>query len=312
MTTASSPSTALARAQSGGLTTFAQGANPFINRPKEEGVSDGAYLRMNGKTGEFVGANDVKVDPNTQLVFDLLNCIEAWQGFDNDSKLVKGPEVSFKEGKKLKDPEQIPGVKWTKIFRIQVRMLDGSPALTYTAKADKPTREIWKLIRRYGEQMSRNRDETGAYMLPIVEISSRPYEFKAKEKKVVKNPVTGVEEIVEVEQPAKVFFESFPIVGWISQREIDEIVEAAAEAAEAEGAVEGAVEVVDEGHAPAQVTQQAPAPEVVVQAEKPTVATMQQPTTGTLKPAGTSAPTGAGVPGGPARRFTTGRVGGRV
>jgi hypothetical protein len=306
MTTQTQTGTALARASAGGLAAFASGVNPFLARPKEEGVTEGAFLRMNGKTGEYIGSNDTKLDHGTQLAFDLWNSVEAWQGFDSDNKLHRGPEAKFRDGVPLAEPDRSnPKIKWAKVFKIQVRTLDGSPALTYTAKADKPTREIWKLIKRYGEQMGRQVDEAGKYMIPVIEIGARSYEFMAKEKKVVKNPQTGVEEIVEVEQKIKNFSEQFPIVGWVTEAEMDQIVAAAAaQAGEGEE-----VQVEDEGYAPqAQVAQAPAAPkEIVVEASKPTVENAAAPVTGSLK-AGAPAP----QPAGPAKRFSTGRVGGRV
>lgn len=288
-------STALTAARAGGLAVFANGVNPFLSRPKEEGVNEGAFLRMDGRTGEYKGSNDIKIDHGTQMVFDLFNAIEAWQGFDKQSKLVKGPEAKFKDGLPCGMPDEtLEGVKWQKIFRFQVRTLDGSPPMTYTAKADKPTREIWKLIKRYGEQMSRNVDAEGKFMLPLIEIGASPFSFDTKEKKVVPNKKTGQDEIVEEDVKVTVYFEKFPIIGWISEAEIDEMTAAAAEADV--DAVVGEV-VQESAPAPQQVAAPAPAPapaEIVVPAAE-------------LKPAPAAA-----KPVGAAARFSQNRAGGRV
>lgn len=218
-------------ARSGGLATISAKNNPFLKRTQQEGVTDGFWVRMNGKTGVWLTnlPNMAELAPNTELVFDVWNAEMIWQGFDKNSKLHNGPKVKIVTGDELPEPPPIPNVQWKKHIKINVALPDSGKQLTMICKADNPYREIWKLVKRYGELLTKYPDANSptGYMMPVVAIDSKSYDMNAKEKKVQVNKETGKEEIVEVEQKITNYREVFDIVDdpkhWITVEEMNEI-----------------------------------------------------------------------------------------
>lgn len=301
------PSQALTAAASGGLAAFATAANPFTNRAREIGVQDGAYLRLNGKTGEFVTSSGDALAYGTQLAFMLMHAKLAWQGFDkaDNDKLVKGPAVSLLSMQPLPEPDRKanPDVKWQQVMQVLVRTLDGEPQMLLTAKAEKPTREIWRLVKAYGAKMGQNIDETGKNKIPIVAISARPHEMTVDDETA---PLlsTGKRPKIKI----TVYFEKYEIVDWASEAELAEMV------AEAEEAAGGASteQPAQQAQAPAQPSlPPPPTPEAIAQAQALLAAQAQagvQPVLQAQAQAGAPpAPQGGGDPQTSFRR----RIGGR-
>lgn len=211
------------------MATFDAGSNPFLNRAKAENVTDGTYLRFNGNEGRYI-SNDTEVEVDSELICDLYNCRLGWQGFDNDNKPYRGDEVSLISGAELPEPDRTnEDVRWSKVVKFAVMTVDGKDLL-YTSKADKPTREVWKLIKKYGAEMMRNVDEHNRYKVPVVKFSARSFQIN-----------------VDVEENGKTrkvkttkYAEAFTIVGWLSQDEVAALVigEAPAEPDEAQGTQE--------------------------------------------------------------------------
>lgn len=248
-------SKALTAAAAGGLTAFDSADNPFSRAARQEGVQEGIYLRMNGKSGEFnVYPSNDKIEHGTPMAFLLMECQLAWQGFDraNNNKMVKGPSVPIVTGKALPaHPDDNPDVQWSKVVRVLVRMLDGSPQMTLTAKADKPTREIWKLIASYGSLMGRNRDEKGRNKIPIVEVGARSFQMDVPDegKPLLSN---GKPPMIK----ATLWAEQYKIVEWLT---LDQLAEIEAESAAAAEEAEAGEQQAPQAQAVPQVTTQSPA-----------------------------------------------------
>lgn len=237
--------TALTKAKEMGLQAFTAVNNPFLADAKKEGVTDGFWLRMNGKTGVWLCnlPNQNEIEPGTELVFDIFHAEKLWQGFDTNNKLFNGPKVTILSGRELPDPPPTPNVTWKKHVRIMVATTDGGRQMSMICKADNPYREVLKLVKRYGELFTKFPDATSksGFRSPVVKISSVSYDMTAKIKKVVPNKATGVDEMVEVEQKLTNFREVFTITDnlddWITQAEMENILVAAGNAP-AEAAVE--------------------------------------------------------------------------
>lgn len=230
MTTTDQQALAVQAARSGGLAAFTGANNPFTKAAKKEGVSDGLYLRMNGKTGAWLtnAPGMTELEPETELVFDLYNCAQAWQGFDKDNKLHNGPSATIASGAELPDHPDTPGVKWGRIIKVMTAPTDGGKQMLLTCKANNQYREIWKLVKKYGELLTRYPDPTSpnGYMSPIVKLSSRSYEMPVKEEKVRTNPQTGAREIYIDETKVKNFSEILEIVDWITTAEMEQQIAA--------------------------------------------------------------------------------------
>lgn len=229
------PSTALEQARTGGLAVFTEKSNPWLTDAKNEGVTDGFWLRMNGSTGIWLSnlPDHPELEQGTELVFDLYHAENIWQGFDPESKLHTGPKASIVSGLPLADPQPKPGVKWKKQVRVMVATTDGGQQLMLTCKGDNPYREIRKLVKRFGQLVSHHPDpgsKTG-YKLPIVKIESESYEMMATERKAVIDEETGKEVIRDVKTKVFPFREKFTITDddkdWISQAQMEEILGAA-------------------------------------------------------------------------------------
>lgn len=227
-------STALAAARTGGFAAVVSAANnAFVNAAKKEGVTDGFWLRMNGKTGAWLTnlPGVTELDAGTKLVFDIWHAEQIWQGFDSNNKLYNGPKVTLVSGADLPDPPPTPGVKWKKHIRVMVATPSDGKQMALTCKADNPYREIWKLVKRYGELLVRFPDagsKTG-YMRPIIEIDSKSYDMMAKVETVVTDKATGAKSIVEEEQKITNYREVFKVTDdandWISEADMSQILE---------------------------------------------------------------------------------------
>ena len=219
--------------------------NPFLRRAAEEGVSDGTYARFNGNSGQFI-TNGPEIEPGSEVVFDLFNCKLAWQGFDNDNRPHRGPEVSVVSGAVLEDPPTSnPDVRWAKVIKVALMTLDGTQMM-YTSKADKPTREIWRLIKRYGAEMMKNRDESGNPMMPIIRMGARSFQIEVPDPQNEKRKIKTTK-----------YSEAFDISGWMSMAEFSSLVAGDEPAPSEETAQE----------APAQAVE----PEIIPPAPKPNV-----------------------------------------
>lgn len=235
---AAEPSKALAAAAAGGLPAFTSSDNPFSDTARREGVQDGLYLRMDGNNGEFkVFPTGDKLEHGTPLAFHFWYAKLGWQGFDraNNNKGVKGPSVDIRSGAALPPaPDDNPDIQWQKIVLVPVRALDGSPQMLLSSKADKPTREILKLMKNYGSLMGRHRDEKGINMIPIVEIGARSFQMEVEDETKPRLS-TGKFPKVKVTK----YSESYKIVEWLSEAQLREIEDAGvveAEAGEAQAA----------------------------------------------------------------------------
>lgn len=241
------PSTALAQAKTGGLAAFTATSNPFLKATDKVGVSDGLFLRLNGKTGKFVSnyPDMSEFEPGTELVFDLYNATLLWQGFDNDNKPFNGPAVTLISGADLPPHQELTGVKWTKQMRVMVALTDGGKQMSFTAKADTPFRSIWRLVKKYGEQLTRFPDPSSktGYMSPVVRIDSEEKKTKKMEEKVRMNPQTGQREIYEEEVAVQYFVDKFEVTGWITQKEMEEVLESQAAAVADAGPADVAAQV---------------------------------------------------------------------
>lgn len=284
-------STALTQAAAGGLAAFAGPNNPFLVAANKVGVTDGGFLRINGKTGEYITGDQKTLQPGTELVFLMQGCKLAWQAFDSDNKLHKGPEVSIISGQALPPHQAVPGVpdtKWMQVIKVLVAPTDTGKQMTLTCKANNQYREIWRLVKSYGEQVGRFPDGEGGYRSPIVEINARGYDMKVKEKKV--HPTTN--EIFEEEMTIKNYSEVFKIVGWITDAEMAQI-KADADAAAGVGA-----DATGNGAAAAQLSAPVAAASPTVNAAAATPVAAVAATTQTAAPAAAVAPTAqaAGAP----------------
>lgn len=219
--------TALATARSGGLVALTGANNPFLKLARDEGVTDGLYLRLNGKTGKFVSnyPGIAEFAPGTEFVFNLYEAIMLWTGFDKDNKPYNGPQVAIKTGQPLPDHPEIEGVKWIRQLRVMVAGTDGGKPMALTSKADNPFRASLKLVKKFGEEVAKYPDPSSpnGYMMPIVKIESSERDTKKKEEVVRVNPKTGAKEIVEEENKINFFVEDFAITDWITQAEMDQI-----------------------------------------------------------------------------------------
>lgn len=227
-------STALAAAAQGGLAAYTTSDNPFTRRAREEGVQDGIFLRLNGKTGEFITNNGDKFAPGTVMAFLLWEARLAWQGFDraNNNKPVKGPSVPLLSGAPLPAPDTAanPDVKWNKVILTLVRTLDGGPQMLLTSKADTSFREIWRLVKTYGEHMGRHVDDKGCNKIPLVEINVNSKEIEVEDENA---PLLSTGKKPKIK--TTVHFESYKIVEWATHDELAAIAaESAQEAAAAE------------------------------------------------------------------------------
>ena len=219
--------------------------NPFLRRAAEEGVSDGTYARFNGNSGQFI-TNGPEIEPGSEVVFDLFNCKLAWQGFDNDNRPHRGPEVSVVSGEVLADPpDDNPDVRWGKVIKVALMTLDGTQMM-YTSKADKPTREIWRLIKRYGAEMMKNRDEAGNPMMPIIRMGARSFQIEVPDPQNEKRKIKTTK-----------YSEEFNISGWMPMEEFSALVAGDDPSQEAPSTQEAGHKVVE--------------PEIILPAPKPNV-----------------------------------------
>lgn len=194
------------------LANFNASNNPFIRRAAEEGVTDGTYARFNGNSGQFI-TNGPEIEPGSEIVFDLFNCKLAWQGFDLDNRPHRGPEVSVVSGDPLAEPNRTdPDVRWSKVIKVAILTLDGTQMM-YTSKADKPTREIWRLIKRYGAEMMKKRDESGAPMLPIIRVGARSFQIEVEDPNDKRRKIKTTK-----------YSEEFNIAGWMTMDEFAALV----------------------------------------------------------------------------------------
>lgn len=227
------PSTALAAAAAGGLAAFATANNPFTDRARQEGVQDGVWLRLNGKTGEFIvtGGEGGTLAPKTQLAMMLMHAKLVWQGFDraNNNKPVRGPAVSLLSMQPLPEPDRSnTDISWNRTMQVIVKPLDGGPQMVLTSKAEAGYREIWRLIKSYGAKMGMNIDAaTGKNKTPIVEIGVRPLEMDVADEN--SPPLSnGKQPMIKT----TVYFEEYKIIDWASEAELAAIdAEAAGEEA---------------------------------------------------------------------------------
>lgn len=244
-----STSQALAAAKAGGLAALTPTNNAFTQYAKREGVTDGFWLRMNGKTGKWLCnlPNQDELPGGTELVFNIWNSEVIWQGFDKDNKLHTGPKVKILSGEALPAHPGTPGVTWKENIRVMVSTTDGGKQMALICKADNAYRPIKKLVKRYGELFTRMADagSSTGYRMPVVKISSEAYDMKVKVPVKQVNPATGKEEFVEQEQKITNFREVFKISDdpqdWITEAEMNAIAEAAGEEAAAAAAAETVV-----------------------------------------------------------------------
>lgn len=207
-------STDLMKPAVGGKTAvkFDAANNMFLQRTAEAGVTDGTYARFNGNTGQFV-TNGPEIEPGSEVIFDLYHCKLSWQGFDKDNKPHRGPEVPFNSQTPLPDPsDKNPDIRWGKVIKIGILTTDGTQML-YTAKADKPTREVWRLLKRYGAEIMKNRDADGNVMVPVIRMSIRSFQIEVPDDK---DPTRKIK--------ATKFSEEFNIVGWVSQDDVAALI----------------------------------------------------------------------------------------
>lgn len=219
----------LGAAASGKLAVYKDGNNPFTQQARAEGVSDGVYVRFNGNSGEYIvtGSNDITLRHGDQLAFLMYHIKLAWLGFNSDNKPFRGPEVSLVTGAALPDPDPADfpdDIRWNKVALVTVRLLDGSPQMILSAKAEKPTRPIWRLIKEFGEKMGKNVDPvTGQNKIPIVEIGGRSFQIDVEEE------VNGK----KVKMKATKWGDTYKIVDWATEAEMAEAIEANAVEADA-------------------------------------------------------------------------------
>lgn len=227
----SDPSNALTTAKQGGLTAFSAQNNPFLTATKNEGVDDGLYTRLNGKTGKwdtnYPGLDEFPA--GTELIFDLWNADLAYIAFDASNKPQRSKKVSVKSGAAMPAPPFIPGIdpdKWKKQMIITVAAPDTGKTIVLSGKADLPYRNVWKLMQKFGELVFTQPDPGSAtgYMKPVVRIGMLEKNENKPAKKVVTNKETGVEEVVSVMEPRQYFLETYEIIGWISEKEMNEIM----------------------------------------------------------------------------------------
>lgn len=231
-----STANALATAKSGGLAAFSDGLKNIQNTVKAEGVDDGLFARMNGKTGIWeTNYPGTTTFPNgSEFVFNMYLASVIHMGFDDNKKVYFSPKkpVGVASGQVLPDPEPLPPgsppVRWTKSMRVMIAPGDTGKQIVLSAKADRPFRSIWKLMQQYG-QLAVTQPDPGSstgYKMPIVAIGSEEKFSKVPEKKVVVNQTTGKEEVVSVMVNAQYFVDTYKIVGWITEAEMTEIMEA--------------------------------------------------------------------------------------
>lgn len=265
-----STSVALAAAKSGGLAAFSEGLKNLQNTVKAEGVDDGLFARMNGKSGiwetNYPGTTSF---PNgSEFVFNMFGATVVHMGFDDNKKVYFSPKqpVAVSSGQNLPDPENIPAVtRWTKMMRVNVAPGDTGKQIMLSGKADKPFRNIWKLLQQYGQQAVMNPDpgSSTGYKMPIVKIGSKELEAKIPEKKVVVNQQTGKEEVVSVITNVQYFVETYEITSWITEAEMQEIMEANGVEAAAAAAGPAAVDTVIKADVHAEVKGQVEEAQVI-------------------------------------------------
>ena len=142
--------------------------------------------------------------PGTRLAFDLYYCELGWVAFDRDRRPVRGPSVLLISGVKLFQPngDRRPDVKWQKVIRVHAWVLKDGAEIVLNCTADKPTRDIWRLIREYCAAMSSNVDEEGRDKIPIVEIGTLP--SKMVKRNAFVQPFAG----------------QYRLIGWISEAKL--------------------------------------------------------------------------------------------
>jgi hypothetical protein len=203
------------------LEAFAGGQNPFLVVTENEGVSDGAFGRFNGNTGQYIIDNN-EMDAGFDAVIEMIHAKQAWLGFDSDNRPIRGPEVSIVSGKALPDPEDKPDVRWNKQIVVPIVLMDGR-RIVYSSKGEKPTRPMWKLIRQFGGLMGRHRLPDGRFKLPVVSMGSRGFEMMVEENgKKVK---------------VRKYGEDLKIVDWMTPDDVKNLVTAPVEDESAEPAM---------------------------------------------------------------------------
>jgi hypothetical protein len=207
---------------------FAGGFNPFTSSAKAEGVTEGVYGRFNGNSGSYI-VGDGELAPGTPVVMAFLDAKVGWLGFDLQNKPHRGPEETIISGKALADPPQTPGVKWQKQITLPIVTMEGQQIM-YAAKADKPTRPMWRLVKQFGELVQRHRGSDGKYMMPVVTLNSASFQMQVDEpmrdpanpNRFIIDPATGQPKMEKM--TVTKFREDFKIVDWMEQTDIEALV----------------------------------------------------------------------------------------
>jgi hypothetical protein len=208
MSTHMSQEIALVDSEAKLMEAFAGGQNPFLVVTENEGVSDGAFGRFNGNTGEYI-IDNAELPAGFDAAIELIHAKQTWLGFDIDNRPVRGPEVTIVSGAALPDPEAKPDVRWNKQIVVPIVLMDGRRIL-YSSKADKPTRPMWKLVRQFGGLMGRNRLADGRFKVPVVTMGARGFEMMIEEEE------KGVKRKVKVRK----YGEDFKIADWMAPDDV--------------------------------------------------------------------------------------------
>lgn len=233
--------------QARALAVFAGGVNPFTAASKAEGVSDGVYGRFNGNTGDFLLGEET-AEPGAPVVFEFLTAKQEWLGFDAQNKPVRGPSVSFLSGQPLPDHDNTPGVRWVKQIVVSIVTMDGK-RVVYSAKAERPTRAIWRLLNTFGQKMPMMVDDQGRFKMPVVELHARSFSMNVDEPIRLPNgmfdidPATNQPKMQKV--PVTKYSEDYRLVDWYSEDEIEDLIAGAGPAADESDVEEATYKVID-------------------------------------------------------------------
>lgn len=190
------------------------GVNPWAEAAR--GISDGAYLKFNGNTGDFTfGADDEDLPEKSQIVVDMGSMGLGWTCWD-DSAVVEEIMVLVTEGKpplehELKDhgpyaddddgwreAASISAVLWT--YGADDRDEAVGTKLLFKTSTGGQVRALKKLAGQYGRLFMQHPDE-----LPIVELTVESY--------MPKNKKFG-----------KKYALNMKIVGWVSAAEAESLM----------------------------------------------------------------------------------------
>lgn len=220
-------STELATPETKTLAIATPSNNPFLRRADGEGVVTGSFGRFNGKTGNYIVGDDI-VTEAVDAVWAIADAKLGWIGFDNDNRPYRGPTVAMGGDEPLAEPTDIPDkkVRWTKQILVPVRFFgkDGSlnrEQVLFTVRADKNSREGWKLMRRFGETYMRNLTADGRQKLPVITMDRRSFFMLLDEEK--NGEKTGRKIKTEL------FSEIYDISQWITPEEMDDLMDGAPE-----------------------------------------------------------------------------------